>query len=53
MKNSKLSLRTWFYAMHLMTFIKQVLSAKEIQYQLGIDRYPSVWTLYRVMWQQR
>ena len=45
MEHSKLSLRTWFYTMHLMTSIKQVLSAKEVQYQLGIDRYPPVWLM--------
>lgn len=28
--------------MHLMTF-KQVLSAKEVQHQLGMEQYPSVW----------
>ena len=27
-------MRTWFYTMHLMTSIKQVLSAKEVQHQL-------------------
>lgn len=31
--------------MHLMTSIKQVLSAKEVQYQLGIDQYPPVWLM--------
>ena len=45
MEHSKLSLRTWFYTMHLMTSIKQVLSAKEVQYQLGIDQYPPVWLM--------
>ncbi|MEY8612887.1 IS1595 family transposase [Parabacteroides segnis] len=45
MEHSKLSLRTWFYAMHLMTSIKQVLSAKEVQYQLRIDQYPPVWLM--------
>ncbi|SHE77202.1 hypothetical protein SAMN05444349_1065 [Bacteroides faecichinchillae] len=29
--------------MHLMTSIKQVLSAKEVQHQLGMEQYPSVW----------
>lgn len=45
MEHSKLSLRTWFYTMHLMTSIKQVLSAKEVQYQLGVDQYPPVWLM--------
>lgn len=40
MEHSKLSLRTWFYTMHLMTSIKQVLSAKEVQHQLAIEQYP-------------
>lgn len=29
--------------MHLMTSIKQVLSAKEVQHQLGMEQYLSVW----------
>ena len=33
MEHSKLPMRTWFYTMHLMTSIKQVLSAKEVQHQ--------------------
>lgn len=45
MEHSKLSIRTWFYAMHLMTSIKQVLSAKEVQYQLRIEQYPPVWLM--------
>ena len=45
MEHSKLSLRTWFYAMHLMTSIKQVLSAKEVQHQLRIEQYPPVWLM--------
>lgn len=45
MEHSKLSLRTWFYTMHLMTSIKQVLSAKEVQYQLAIEQYPPVWLM--------
>lgn len=45
MEHSKLSLRTWFYTMHLMTSIKQVLSAKEVQYQLKIEQYPPVWLM--------
>ena len=45
MEHSKLSIYTWFYTMHLMTSIKQVLSAKEVQYQLGIDQYPPVWLM--------
>ena len=45
MEHSKLPVRTWFYTMHLMTSIKQVLSAKEVQYQLDIDQYPPVWLM--------
>ena len=30
--------------MHLMTF-KQVLSAKEVQHQLGMEQYPPVWLM--------
>lgn len=45
MDHSKLPLRTWFYTMHLITSIKQVLSAKEVQYQLGMEQYPPVWLM--------
>ncbi len=45
MEHSKLPLLTWFYTMHLITSIKQVLSAKEVQYQLGLDQYPPVWLM--------
>lgn len=45
MEHSKLTMRPWFYTMHLMTSIKQVLSAKEVQYQLGIEQYPPVWLM--------
>lgn len=31
--------------MHLMTSIKQVLSAKEVQHQLGMEQYPPVWLM--------
>lgn len=31
--------------MHLITSIKQVLSAKEVQYQLGMEQYPPVWLM--------
>lgn len=34
MEHSKLSLYDWFFTAHMMTSIKQVLSAKEIQHQL-------------------
>lgn len=45
MERSKLPVKTWFYTMHLMTSIKQVLSAKEVQHQLGMDQYPPVWLM--------
>lgn len=45
MEHSKLSLSTWFYTMHLMTSVKQVLSAKEVQHQLGASQYPPVWLM--------
>lgn len=45
MEHSRLPLRTWFYTMHLITSIKQVLSAKEVQYQLGMEQYPPVWLM--------
>jgi transposase-like protein len=45
MEYSKQPLQSWFYAMHLMTSIKQVLSAKEVQHQLGMEQYPPVWLM--------
>ena len=45
MEHSKLPMRTWFYTMHLMTSIKQVLSAKEVQHQLRMSEYPPVWLM--------
>ena len=45
MEHSKLPMRFWFYTMHLMTSIKQVLSAKEIQHQLHMQEYPPVWLM--------
>ncbi len=45
MEHSKLPIRSWFYTMHLMTSIKQVLSAKEVQHQLYMPEYPPVWLM--------
>ena len=45
MEQSNQSLYEWFYTAHLMTSIKQVLSAKEIQHQLGSKQYPPVWLM--------
>lgn len=45
MECSKLPMRSWFYTMHLITSIKQVLSAKEVQHQLGVGDYPPVWLM--------
>lgn len=45
MEHSKLSLSSWFYTMHLMTSVKQVLSAKEVQHQLGASQYPPIWLM--------
>lgn len=45
MEKSHLPLYSWFFTMHLMTSIKQVLSAKEIQYQLEMKAYSPVWLM--------
>lgn len=45
MEHSKLPMRMWFYTMHLMTSIKQVLAAKEVQYQLAYPEYPPIWLM--------
>lgn len=43
MEHSKLSVRIWFMAIHLMTSTKKAFSALELQRQLGIKRYQPVW----------
>lgn len=43
MEGSKLPFRTWYFAFHLMSTTKKGFSAKEMQRQLGINRYEPVW----------
>lgn len=43
MEKSKVSIRTWLTAMHLMTTTKKSFSALEIQKHLGISCYETVW----------
>ena len=43
MESSNLPFRHWFIAMHLMTATKKGISAKEMQRQLGHNRYEPVW----------
>jgi hypothetical protein len=43
MHKSKLSYRYWFIAMHLLTITKKSFSAKELQRQLGHNRYQPIW----------
>lgn len=45
MEKSHIPLYDWFFTAHMMTSIKQVLSAKEIQYQLEMKSYPPVWLM--------
>lgn len=45
MENSRLPMYAWFFTAHMMTSIKQVLSAKEIQHQLDMRQYPPVWLM--------
>jgi len=45
MEHSKLPLYDWFFTAHMMTSIKQVLSAKEIQHQLELEYYPPAWLM--------
>ena len=40
---SKLPYRYWFIAMHLLTGTKKSFSAKELQRQLGHNRYHPIW----------
>lgn len=43
MHKSKLPYRYWFMTMHLLTSTKKGFSAKEIQRQLGHERYAPIW----------
>ena len=43
MHKSKLPFRYWFITMHLLTSTKKSFSAKEIQRQLGHNRYHPIW----------
>lgn len=43
MHKSKLPFRYWFIAMHLLTSTRKTFSAKEIQRQLGHNRYHPIW----------
>ena len=43
MHKSKLPFRYWFIAMHFLTSTKKSFSAKEIQRQLGHNRYQPIW----------
>jgi hypothetical protein len=45
MQSSKLPFRYWFIAMHLVTSTKKSFSAKEIQRQLGHQRYEPIWAM--------
>ena len=45
MQSSKLPLRYWFVAIHLLTSTKKSFSALEIQRQLGHNRYEPIWAM--------
>ena len=45
MHKSKLSYSYWYIAMHLLTATKKSFSAKEIQRQLGHNRYQPIWEM--------
>jgi hypothetical protein len=45
MENSKLPFQYWFIAMHLMTCTKKSFSSKEIQRELGHNRYQPIWEM--------
>ncbi len=45
MENSNMPLYNWFFTAHMMTSIKQVLSAIEIQHQLEIKDYSTAWLM--------
>jgi hypothetical protein len=43
LEKSKLPVRIWYLAIHLMTSVKKDFSAKEMQRQLGWKRYEPIW----------
>ena len=45
MQSSKLPFQYWFIAMHLITSTKKSFSAKEIQRQIGHNRYEPIWAM--------
>jgi len=45
MQSSKLPLRYWFVAIHLLTSTKKSFSALEVQRQLGHNRYEPIWAM--------
>ena len=45
MQDSKLPVRYWYHALHLMTATKKGYSALEIQRQLGHKRYEPIWQM--------
>lgn len=45
MQSSKLPFQYWFIAMHLLTATKKSFSAKEMQRQLGHNRYEPIWAM--------
>jgi DNA-directed RNA polymerase subunit RPC12/RpoP len=45
MHNSKLTFQTWFKAMTLISGTKKSFSAKEVQRQLGHNRYEPIWAM--------
>jgi len=45
MESSRLPYLYWFIAMHLLTATKKSFSAKEIQRQLGHNRYEPIWAM--------
>lgn len=45
MENSNLPYQYWFIAMHLLTSTKKSFSAKEIQRQIGHNRYQPIWEM--------
>jgi hypothetical protein len=45
MERSRLPYQYWFIAMHLLTSTKKSFSAKEIQRQLGHNRYEPIWAM--------
>ena len=50
MQSSNLSFLIWYKTIFILTATKKGLTSKEIQKQLGLKRYESVWSMVHKFW---